>query len=291
MSRNGYDPSIVAGLARAARTLATAGDGLNLDLPPIGGAGTGLGAAAINALSTLYFYAELEQAGIITAAELLVEARGGLNIQSVRAAEKLEQFAQRERDWYDRHSREVLFARLFGVGAAATVDADGGVNHAFEQLMAVLCAAIDRAATELGPTAPPSVQAEVQVRTAATNLLSNLEPRQFGNTVFAARRIQDELTVATQLLSDPDVDSIFHTNGFWATVRRILEPDVPDFHRFVDMGQSGQHLLGWLASVLGALGDVSQQLLPATSPLYAWASTWLAASGIDMSPGSQRRAA
>jgi hypothetical protein len=263
----------------------------DLELPPIGGVGGSIGAAAVAALATLYLQAELEQAGVIPAAETLVEARVSLPIPTVDAAQKLERFAQRQRNWYDRQSRNLLFARLFGIGPAATNAASDAVNHAFEQLLAALCASIDRAAADLRPGLPPSAEREAQVRLAANNLLENLGLRQYGNTVFAARRIQDELEAAIELLKDPDVEAVLHTQGFWPTVRRVLEPDVPDLYRLVDRGQSGQHLLSWLAGAGSAVGDLSRPLLTADSPAYGWAASWLGASGLTGSDTAVRRAA
>jgi hypothetical protein len=259
----------------------------DLNLPPINDSKSGLDVHALGAFSTLYLQAELEQAGVIPAAESVVDARASLDIPSVRGAEKLEHFAQDERNWYDRQSRSLLFARLFGVGSAATIDG-AGVNHAFEQLLATLCAAINRAAAELLPRQQPSASAQAEVGEAATNLLSNLELRQYGNTVFAARRILEQLEAAVSLLQDRDVEAIFHTTGFWPTLRRILEPDVPDVSRIVDRGQSGQHLIAWLA---GSLTDSSTPPLSSDSPVYSWAAAWLAASGFGGANDTARRAA
>jgi hypothetical protein len=274
----------LAGLALAG------GDGLDLNLPPVSGSGGGLNPAALAALATLYLQAELEQAGVVPAAEALVDARTGLDLPTVRSAEKLEQFAQLERNWYDRQSRNQLFARVFGVGAAATPDAGGAVNRDFEQRLATLCLAINRYGIDQTTSQPRPAADEAQVVQAANDLLSNLEIRQYGNTVFATRRIQEQLEAAINLLKDPEIQSIFHAKSFWMAVRQILEPNVPDIARLVERGQAGQHLLGWLAGA-GVAPSNATPLLPPSSPIFAWAASWLDASGLSGAADAARRVA
>ena len=228
-------------------------------------------------MGALYLQANLELAGVVPAAEALVDARTTLDLPSERLAELLERFASQERGWYDRPSRDQLYARLFGLGASATSDAGQTVNRAFEQLLATLCGALNRYAadqTRLGPARP---EHEAAVAAAANDLVANLALRQYGNSLFASQRLQTQLQAAIAVLKDPDVQALFHSTGFWVTLERILAPNAPDIPRLVERGQAGQHLLTWLAAAPPAAGT-PLNLQPA---VFQWAATWLAASGLD----------
>jgi hypothetical protein len=265
-------------------------DPFAIDLPPAG-AGSGVDQSALTALGSLYLQAELEQAGVIPAAEALADARASLDLPTERSAELLEKFARSARNWYDRDSRNKLFARVFGIGPAAGAGGGSLTNQDFEQLLGALCAALNRYASDeiSGQAAPPADDA--QVREAANNLLGNLELRPFGNTLFAVRLIQQELEASIELLKSPEIGAIFHVQGFWPTVERILEPNVPDMTRLVERGQAGQHLLTWLGMTLGSLGTGTGALVPPGSPVFQWAATWLEASGVTDAMTGERRVA
>ena len=274
----------------ARRLLAGAQGGLDLNLPPIMGPGERLNAATFGALASLYLQAELEQAGIIPAAEAVVDARTALDVPTLGGAEKLEQFAQRERNWYDRKSRNQLFARVFGVGPAATPDAGASVNRDFEQRLAALCVAINRYGSDQTNAQPGPPADEAEVQQAASDLIATLGTRHYGNTVFATDRIQQQLEAAINLLKDPEIEAIFHAKGFWATLNQVLEPNVPDIARIVERGQAGQHLLTWLGGSGSGLTNASP-LLTTKSPVFEWAASWLQASGLTGTADAARRVA
>jgi len=253
-------------------------ENFNLDLPPATGPGEGLSAATLQSLATLYLQSQLELAGIIPAAEALADARGTLSLPTVQVAEHLERFAQQARNWYDRTSRDQLFARLFGTGAGATPEAGAAINRDFEQRFAVLCAAIYRFAVDQVPGHSADPADDAAVREAANNVLGNLGLRQYGNTIFATRRIQDQLQAAITLLKEPAVQSMFGASGFWPTLERILAPNVPDIARLVQRGQAGQHLLTWLGGAMPGLGAAAG--LSLSPQVIQWATAWLAASGL-----------
>lgn len=263
-------------LARVALAGRALGD-FDIDLPPAGGSGAGFDAPTLDALGTLYLQAELELAGVIPAAEALAEARTSLDLPNERVAERLERFAQRQREWFDTASRNQLFARVFGTGPAATNDGGGIVNRDFEQRLVALCSALVRSADDAARGAAPA-EDEVRIQTAIGDLLSNLELRRYGNTVFAARRIQAQLEAAIEVLKDPDVATMFHARGFWQTLQHILAPNAPDIARIVERGQAGQRLIGWIGRSLGA---ASGGPLPTSADAERWAAQWLSAAGLD----------
>jgi hypothetical protein len=264
--------------------LATVGDPLRLDLPPLLSAvGQVPQAETLRVMSAVYFQAELEQAGVIAVAELLAESRRTLDVQSVRVSRKLEEFAERSRHhWYDRSSRNVTFARLFGIGAVANQH-EGTVNRDFQQRLAMLCLALTNYQRDYRWGQTPGATREAALREAARAMLLNLGPRQYGNLPAAARTIQEQLHVAIDVLNDPDLTALFQGRSMWDVLRAILGDAAPDLGRLVTRGQAGMRLLQWLASVIAALQDSAstRPLLPAGAPVYVWAAAWLQATGME----------
>ncbi len=267
-------------------TLIAGEDPLRLNLPLLlnGGEGITPNSAELRIIATLYLQAELEQAGVIPVAEMLAQARVSLNFASPQVIEKLEDFALRSRNWYNRESRDLLFARLFGIGRAATNAEGTMVNRDFQQRFATFCVAIERYNEDYSWGQQPGPTTEAALDEAATDLLLNLGARQLGNTTIAAGTIQDQLRYAINLLTDPGVEALFQARGLWDTVRKLLDTETPDLARLIDRGQTGLWLLDWLASVIPQISEKvhHQPLLPARSPVFVWAATWLRASGVDM---------
>ena len=264
-------------------------DQFNLDLPPATGGADAVSAQTLQSLGTLYLQAELVQVGVIPAAEALVDARGSLQLATVQLAETLVRFAQAERNWYDRPSREQLFARVFGTGAGAAAGQGAAVNNGFEPLLASLCSSINRYSSDQTRLGPPPATDMALINEAAGALLTNLGLRQYGNTLFATRRIQEQLEAAIALLKDHGVQAVFGVNGFWPVLERILAPNVPDISRLVERGQSGQRLLNWVAGTASATGGSAA---PALGPeVLQAAATWLAASGLDAGSSPARNVA
>lgn len=276
------------GLSPRVMSLAMTTDPLRLDLPPLIDSATGTipSSAGLRTLATLYLQAEFEQTGIVRTASALVDSRNTLGIHSETAARKLEIYYQKQRDWYDTQTRDLLFARLFGIGSAATHDLGTEVNRTFTQQLAMMCLSIVRYSTDYDFGQQPSTLREAALRQAISNLLLNLGARQFGNTLFAGRRIHEQLQQAIEILNDSEIGALFNGQGLWSTLRAILGADAPDVGRLASRAQSGQRLLNWLAEISPILN--SQQtspLLAKASPVFSWAAIWLQATGIATAPG------
>jgi hypothetical protein len=285
MTRNGV-PTLLRGLALAAESVGPRADGvpggddpLRLDLPALSPGTSELpSAATMRVFASLYLAAELEQAGVVPIAELLVEQRDTLNLTSYEAARKLDDFATRQHQWYDRAGRTQVYARLFGVGPSATNEGGALVNREFASLFAGLCKALTRFA-DAGTRS--SVGGEASVRVAAQMLLANLAPRGLGNTLLAARRLQDQVRHAVDILRDPAIDALVGARTLQQAIVNILGKDAPDVQRLIDSGLNGQTVLEWLATKLPQLADEASRLMTFDDRVAVAAVLWLRAVGLD----------
>jgi hypothetical protein len=256
-----------------------------LQLPPLltPGREPVLPAQSLRTMAAMMLQSELEQACVIAVVELVAEVRLRLDLASSATMRLLEDFALRERDSYNRTQREAIFARLFGTGGGATSGRGAEVNNDFQQLFGAFCYALSRYAADLSWGRPLGPSAEAPLRQAATVVVLNLAPRQFGNTLVAGRMIGDQLQRAVQILSDSGLQAYFQSQSMWDTVRKILGAQTPDLGRLITRGQSGLRLLNWLAGVLDNLNDprASRPLATAREPVFTWAAQWLQATGLS----------
>lgn len=276
-------PTLLAGLALAADAVGPGADDvpaqddpLRLDLPALQPTATDLPSpSTVRVFAALYLAAELEQAGVVPVAELLAEERYSLNIASYAGAAKLEEFAGHHHDWYDRAGRVQVYARLFGIGPAATNDAGALVNREFVPLLATLCTALARYAdaTAGGATL------DATTRFAAQSLLSNIAPRALGNTLLAARRLEDQIRHAVDVLRDPAIAGLVGARTLQQTIVNILGKDAPDVQRLIDSGLAGQKVIEWLA-VAGPRLMTTGPVMTATDTIAVSAAMWLQAAGV-----------
>ncbi len=284
---------LAAALRMAERALALGGamafevsqDPFQIQLPPVLRSAD-ISPETLRALGSMYLQAELEQAGIITAVELLSDARQQLGVRSAAVAQMIEDYTRRRRDWLDRDQRQRLFARLFGLGLAAGPQSDSSVNNEFQRLFAAFAGALLRVAEPLAglPDLRPATPAAL--RQTAVDLLGNLAPRQYGNTLVAARQIQTQLRAAIDILNHEGIRTHFAVRTMWDVVRAIFADQTPDLGRLITRGQSGMRLFDWIAGSLDWFLDAaSSRPAPAWSPAAAWAAQWLEASGFTRRTG------
>jgi hypothetical protein len=260
-----------------------ADDPLRLDLPSLVRDSSALPSPdVVRLLGTLYFAAELEQAGVVPIVELLAAEKDTLDLRSYESAARLDRFASSEHGWYDHTGRASLYARLFGLGPAATNEAGTLVNREFQSLLASLCHALARYATE--PAGSVVVQAGLEQAT--SSLLANLASRALGNTQLAARRLIAQTSAAVYILRDPAVEALVGARSLQATIVAILGADAPDVQRLIDLGTAGQQVLTWLATTVPTTADGSAGVLVAGAPVIGAAAHWLSAAGVD-TPAAQ----
>jgi hypothetical protein len=234
-------------------------------------------------MGALYLYAEAEQAGLIPVAEVMAVNRFTMGVQNAASAGKLETFAHAMQNWYDRQHRSQLFARLFGIGDGATNDQGALVNRDFERAFAAFCLALVAYAGN-GPFSAPSGFEAAHLAGASIDLLSNLGGRQFGNTLFAAQNIHDELLQAIDILNDRGIQTAFAAHNIWDLMTKVIGDGAPDFGRLMHRGQTGQRLMEWLASMLPQFGGARPPVPPGT--VATWAAEWLDANGLLPAQGS-----
>jgi hypothetical protein len=265
-------------------------DPLRLDLPALGpGSGEAPTPAAVRVFGSMYLAAELEQAGVVPIAELLAAQRDTFNLTSYTAAAKLDDFATRQHQWYDRAGRVQLYARLFGLGPGATNDTGALTNREFGSLLASLCRALAVYA-RISPGAGLVAGLEAPVEKSAQMLLANIASRSLGNTLLAARRIEDQVRYAVDILRDPAICALVGARTLQQTILNILGNDAPDVQRLLDAGAAGQKVIEWLATAMARLNADAQQgpFMTLGDPVSVSATLWLNANGLASSQQQQQ---
>lgn len=256
-------------------TAATLPDPLRIDLPPLPATSRNatITASALRVLAALYLQANLELAGVLPVAELIGAARDQLPYLSVEATRKFEPFSHPPQDSYTRSQRAALFGRVFGLGSTEPQ------NHELEQLLAALCLSLTRCEQEVRLSGDIGAARDADLRYSAQAVLFNLAPRQYGNSLFAARAIDQQLRQAVSALTDASLLSQFGARTLWDVIRFVVDP-APDAGRHLARGESGMAVLNWLASVLGNIGTASARLVGSGDPVLVSAAQWLEATGL-----------
>lgn len=266
-----------------AAVLAAAGaaDPLRLDLSPLrdGSRDASITASSVRSLAALYLQANLEDAGIVAVAELLGQSRNQFRTLTADAARKLDPFTRPPSDVYSRPQREAIFARVFGLGGAPQ---GSPANYEFERLLAALCVALLRCEVELRLSANVGAERDAALRYAASALLFNLAPRQYGNTLTAVPVIDRQLRQAIAVLSDHTILAQFGARDLWDAIRIVAGDAAPDLNRLVARGRTGLQLLQWLAGVLGIVNDARTPVVARGDGVFLAAAQWLQATGIEL---------
>jgi hypothetical protein len=257
---------------------ASGADPLRIDFPPLpaGSRDATITASAVRALAAMYLQANLEDAGVLAIAELLGQSRDQLRFLDRSTAEKLEPFAHPASDVYTRPQRDAIFARVFGLGGASE---QAAANHDFERVLATLCVALQRCEVDARLAGSVGASRDAALRYAAQALLFNLAPRQYGNTLLAARTIDRQLRQAIAALSDRGILTQFRAVNLWEVIRAIAGDATPDLGRLIARGQSGMAVLQWLAIVMPAINN-NTRLVAGGDPVFIPAAQWLQATGL-----------
>jgi hypothetical protein len=283
---HGLDEALrrAAGLIAAASGLALALDEMGgIDVPPA--LGPRIDQAQLRAIASLYLASDLENAGVVPAAEALAALgrTGGLGVDLGGGAALLAQFWKSRNDRATPEERATCFARLFGAG-----EADGS----FDEAMLELCEALYKLDERASNATYGGIAQQTRVRVAAERLVSQLVTTSGGITVFLAQEVLQGLRVALAVLGSPDVRGAFGARDVWAViaaVNRLARLHRADPRPYVRRGKAGMIVLAWLADAAIHLEDRAVALVGLDHPVIPAAIDWMqAALAIGEATGSAR---
>lgn len=267
-------------LVSAANVVAFALDDLGtIDLPPVTPVQVDQG--HLRGIASLYLASELENAGIVPAAEGLARLAisGSMRIDFGDGAALIQAF------WRGRNSRATdaermgFFASLFGTPTGPS-DSSVGRNLEFEDLLINLCEALYKLDEQASNRTWGSIAQQARVRAASQSILANLLRVSGGITVFMGREILGLVRETLTILSQPSVKAAFHAQSVWDVVdeidRRMRRP-MREHDLFLRRGQSGMIILSWLADAAPLL-STSKPLVGLDHPVIPAAVEWLEAS-------------
>ena len=211
-----------------------------IDLPP----GAQAEPIQLRAVASLYLASTLEAAGLIQAADDFTRmVRSGMIGDVGEATEMVVSFWQARDERASEAERLALFGRLFGA-PAGPVDASGGLNDAFEELLLDLCDNIVKAAE--GQGAP-------RIRAAADRVAENIAAVANDMVLMMARDIIASLSQAVAILNHPSVRAALMARTMWEAVaaidRRLRRPARPTLSH-LRRGRAGMVVLAWLADLI-----------------------------------------
>jgi hypothetical protein len=207
--------------------------------------------ANLRALEGVYFAAMLEEARVFDVVDRMVAmfSQGLLPIGPGRAGATL------YRCWKGHHNRLTVaqrrnvYARAFGLSGG-----DGSVvaNRKFNDLWLNFVSIVGMYSAELQvlPPTERSVGPE-EVLLSGRALAINMSSHGHGLAWFAAQDFKPELQHIMELLSDPELQSVFAAKDAWQVVQNVAaaelgaRPNVPRGHT---RGESGVIIIRWLAN-------------------------------------------
>ena len=237
--------------------------------------------ALLRAIASLYLASELENAGVIPAAEALAQlaVSGSLTVDLGHAGPLIQAF------WKERNSRASdsertgFYAAFFGT-TGGPEDSVRGRNLEFEDLLINLCEALYKLDERASNLSWGSTAQQARVRSASQQLLHNLLSVSGGITVFMAKEILGLLREALAILGHSSVKAALHARSLWDAIdeidRRMRRP-LREHDLFVRRGQAGMTILAWLADAAPLL-STNRPLVGLDHPVIPAAVEWLEAS-------------
>ncbi len=251
-----------------------AGDPFAIELPAV--ASPQLSAELTDVLGALYLFAELEGGGLTVVAEGLVNLRDELGAGGYALAAQLDAFALELPKLPSKRTRDLLFARLFGLGPLASLErAD---NHSFLGQLGGLCATLVRIADASRLGAAPTTRLDAQITLLAEDLVHSLSTRAGADVVGLGRRIHALATRALRLVSDRELLGVLRVQSPSELIRVLVGPGAPDIGTSERRGRAGQQVLRW-AGRSARRSSGSPPIRP-DGAVIDHAAAWLAASGV-----------
>ncbi|NUP09119.1 MAG: hypothetical protein HOW73_23970 [Polyangiaceae bacterium] len=260
----------------AVSTELAGGDPFAIDLPQV--ATTRVSVELLEMLGALYLFAELEGGGLMVVAEGIVNLRDELTSGGYALAAQLDAFALELPRMPAKRTRDLLFARLFGLGPLASLErAD---NHRFLGQLGALCTTLVRAGDArrfLAGAGTGATRLDAQASLVAADLAQGLAARAGADVVGIGRRIHALATRSQTLLSNPELLAVVGVRSPADLIRALAGDAAPDIGTSERRGRAGQHVLRWAGSTLDRRRDASP--LPPDTAIIDQAAAWLAAAG------------
>ena len=226
-----------------------------IDLPPLSEGRLEPGQLRVGA--TLYWCAQIERAGLLTAAEQLARrVRSGLPIGPTALA-RWNRFLRSREDHFTPEERQHLYTRLF----------DATFDEAFSRFGELLDAAAGDRHID--------VHTRTRVSLVAQEVGQLVSGRAVGIAGFAAREILVDLRAAWGLFQDRELQALLGVTTGWEAVRVVsgragtVPPDRANL-----LAESGRSMLAWIADNAESLASGNATVTP--DLLSAGTRWWMA---------------
>jgi hypothetical protein len=238
-----------------------------IDLPPLDAPGQ-IVRPQLRAAATLFWCAQVEEAGLLAFVDALAEAAwsGRVALLVGAAASRLVRYRRAGEDRFSADERHAIYERLFGEATGFTAQ----WARLISDLVELERAPIDRGVGDL----------VMRIQVTAQELAQALSDRAIGITGFAGRAIVAHVREALDLLRDPELSQSLG-GGAWQIVRlhsasllgRPIEP-----HPALERAQAGLTILEWIAARADGLAG-GNLLIGRDDPVVRAASRWRASGG------------
>jgi hypothetical protein len=236
----------------------------------------------VSAAGVIYAAFELEQLKLFAVTDRVVELsqQGQLPISRTNASRALSRYWQDRLNRLTEHERRSVYAQALGKGGD---EHSSQVNRDFNDLWIRFVSAVSAFSRQRPvPGQRPTVTvSQAAVRKAGRDLAANLSLHGWGVGYFAASRLRQHITQATEILSFSEIRSELGARNVWQVVERVAANDLGGAvntakHR--TMATSGLEIIRWLAAQ-GAPGRGSKPRtgVPSRAVVHA-CEEWLAAA-------------
>ena len=267
--------------AAVAKSLQDYGSGTSsqgsFDLPPLTDQTTGGGADEIipdhiRGVAVLYAGLQLEVLGLFKVVDRNVEIfmNGQLPVANDLGGNALNAYYWNSINRMSEGARWMQYSRVLGA-KGGEVSGEVGPNTVFDDVFIRFISALSeydrqqRVGNLIGNGRALSLTAE-HVRKAGRDLAANCTLFGYGYTQFAAKRLQQHIQAALNLLKLPDIQQAWGVQSAWQVVERVSAQEfhsTPNVVKYRTMADSGKKVLDIVADKSGAWTSTSDQ------PLFA----------------------
>jgi hypothetical protein len=225
-------------------------------------------AGVLGALPTLYWVFELDQAGLLRAAETIAGlwASGAINVPLPDHGQALQRYWRTRRERLSADERAHLLGLVFD-------------PRDFEPALARFCQALVALADNAGQH---DIREEVGLEQAGSVLLDLCATRLVGAPLLATSDLLAQTRQAVQLLSQRALQTAFAVRDFYSLIelgeRSQAGAAAPHAREGAERAQAGAQVLRWLAQAAAQRFAIDRRAA-ALQPLIAAAERWLLNAG------------